>query len=404
MTRFRYRAVSGAGEMVTGELDASSRADATRLLRLKSLDPISLHEGARSRLLDLLSREVLVSKRHRMQLRRDFARDLAMLRDAGAPLDEALLILAEGSDEASKLARRVAQRSATGMSLSECLATEERFFDQASIALIESGEASGNAAESLRTLADVTDTALTTRSELVKSLLYPAVLVVASLVAIGLMVFHVLPSFERLFAGSPRAAPGSAQLVFVIGRHLREAALPLGIAALVVVAALVVTWLTESGRRRIDRILLRLPVVGRLLAATELGRTLLVAGRLLAAGVIADKTIELASRTCLNSQFRSDLHAAAERIREGAGVAQALDAAPYVPERVIRMIAIGEASGALPRMLGEIARMEQDAANARIKAVVAALPPILTVVMGIVIAGLIYAVLSALLSLNELAF
>jgi type II secretory pathway component PulF len=165
-----------------------------------------------------------------------------------------------------------------------------------------------------------------------------------------------------------------------------------------------VAWFTEQGRRMIDHMLLRTPVIGRLLSATDLGRALLIAGRLIAAGSTADTAVDLASETCTNSTFRRDLRLAAERIREGSAVADAFASARFVPNRVVRMIAIGESAGSLPRMLGEIARMQQDAARAGVNAVLAALPPILTVVMGILIAGMMYAVLTALLSVNELAF
>jgi general secretion pathway protein F len=131
---------------------------------------------------------------------------------------------------------------------------------------------------------------------------------------------------------------------------------------------------------------------------------MLVAGRLLDAGATADRAFDLASQTCTNWVFRHDLRAAAGRIRDGAAVAPSLAASRFMPERALRMIAIGEAAGSLPRMLAEVAKMQQDGARAGVKALLAALPPILTVVIGVLVAGLIYAVLTALLSINELAF
>ena len=281
---------------------------------------------------------------------------------------------------------------------------ERRIFDDASIALVTAGEASGNMAEALRTLADLTEETIATRSEMVKSLLYPAALIVAALLAIGLMIFHVLPSFEGLFAGAGEAIPASARMVFRLGHAARAAALPLAIALPFVVAAVAAAWVSKRGRQTVDLLVLRVPLFGRLVAGLDLGRAMLVAGRLLEAGSTADKAFELASQTCTNSVFRRDLHAAAGRIRDGAAVAPSLAAGRLMPERALRMIAIGEASGSLPRMLGEVSKMQQDSARAGVKALLAALPPILTVVIGILVAGLIYAVLTALLSINELAF
>lgn len=404
MKRFRYRAIAGGGDVVIGEVAAASRTDAVRQLRQRALDPLSLREGGRSRLVDALNRDVSLGKAGRLRLRRDFARDLALLREAGAPLDDALAIIAIGEDAGAKLAQRVAQRSAAGLSVSEALQSERQIFDDASIALVAAGETSGDIAQALRTLAELTQASIETRSEMFKALLYPAALVVASLLAMGLMVFYVLPNFEKLFEANPAALPRSTRLVFDVGAAAREAALPLGVLLIVVTVGLVVAWLTERGRRMVDHALLRIPLIGRLLSATDLGRALLIAGRLIGAGSTADTAVELASRTCTNSSFRSDLRAAAERIREGSAVADAFASARFVPNRAVRMIAIGESAGSLPRMLGEIARMQQDSARGGMNAILAALPPILTVVMGLLIAGMMYAVLTALLSVNELAF
>lgn len=403
MKRFRYRAISGVGDVVTGTLEAGSRNDAVRTLRQRSLDPVSLREGVSSSLLEVLNRDLAIGRDGRLRLRRDFARDLALLREAGAPLDRALAILGEGKGSDATLAQRIAQRSQSGMALSAALRLEPRLFDEASVALVAAGEASGEMAMSLRTLGELTDRTMATRSEMIRSLAYPAVLVLAALLAIGLMVFHVLPSFEALFSGAEQAIPQSARLVFAAGAYAREAAVPVGIATLVIGAAAVLAWSTENGRRAVDSALLRLPGVGRLLAGLDLARAMLIAGRLLAAGATADRAVELAAATCANTVFRRDLQTAAGRIREGTAVAPALAGVRSMPLRAVRMIAIGESSGALPRMLNEVAGMLDGTARAGVRAILSALPPVLTAIVGLLVGGLVYAVLTALLSVNELA-
>jgi general secretion pathway protein F len=401
--RFRYRALAGASDIVAGELDAPSRVQAARMLRARSLDPLRIEEGSGSRLWELLNTDVSIGRGRRLRQRRDFAQDLAALRAAGAPLDQALAILAEGGDPCALLARRVAERTAAGAALSAALGAEPRLFDEPSVALVAAGEASGELAQALQTLAEMTELSLATRSEMLRSLTYPAALIAASLLAVALMVFHVLPSFERLFEGAGAAMPPSAQFVFDAGRLARELALPLAAALMAGAAAAGFARSTDWGRQAIDRAVLRLPVVGRLLCALDLGRALLVAGRLAAAGATADRAFELAGGTCSNAVLRHELRAAGERIREGASVAAALAPARFMSRRAVRMVAIGEASGALPRMLGEVSRMQLDAARAGIKALLGALPPCLTVLIGALVAGLIYSVLTALLSINELA-
>jgi len=404
LTRFRYRAISSVGDVVTGDLDAGSRGEAVRLLRERSLDPLSIREGTSSTLLEILNRDVAVGRNARLRLRLNFAKDLAVLREAGAPMDQALAILADGADAGAQLAHRVAQRTNSGMSLSAALRFERSTFDNAAVALVAAGEVSGDLAQALRTLAEMTEDTIATRSEMMRSLAYPAALITAALLAIGLMIFHVLPSFETLFAGSEAKIPAAAKVVFKAGHIARDSALPLGIATIVLVGLAAAAWFTERGRASVDLALLRIPGIGRLLSGLDLGRAMLIAGRLLASGTAADRAFELAGETCTNSVFRHDLGAAAVRIREGSAVAPALGAARFIPPRAVRMIAIGERSGSLPRMLGEVARMMQDSARTGIKALLAALPPVLTVVIGVLVAGLIYAVLTALLSVNELAF
>ncbi|MCP1337881.1 type II secretion system F family protein [Futiania mangrovi] len=403
MRRYRYRALTGLGDVVDGEVDAENRTDAVRQLRERALDPLRLDTGRHSPLMDLLGREVVVSRGKQLALRRDFARDLAVLRKAGAPLDQALDMIGNGTDAAARLARRVAQRSAAGEPLSRALRAEPRIFDAPSIALLEAGEASGDLAGALSTLARLTDDMIATRSETIRALLYPAALLLAALLAIGLMIFHVLPSFERIFAGSGADIPAGARAIFAIGDAVRVGALPAAGALLAAIAAGMAMRSTEAGRRTLSHWFLRLPVAGRLSAGLDLGRALLIAGRLLESGSPADRAVELAGRTCASATFRDALTHAAERIREGAGVAAALAEVPLMPPRSARMIAIGEASGTLPRMLSDVADMLKREASATLDALLRMLPPALTVAIGVLVAGLVYAILNALLSINELA-
>lgn len=402
--RFRYTAISPVGDVVGGEIEATDRKEALGHLRRQSLEPLTIQTGERSRLLQLLQTDIPLSRGGRLKTRRDFCADLATLRHAGAAMDEALAIIAEGRDEVAHLSRRIRVRTGSGMALSAALKSETGYFDEPSIALVAAGEVSGDLAGSLTLLSELTAETLRTRAEVRRSLLYPAALVFVSILVVLLMVFYVLPTFSDLIAESGKSVPATARAVFAVAQFLREwGGMVLGLVMLGSILAFM--GLLATGRRRIlDRLALRLPFLGELLAHFELGRSILVCGRLLEAGCPADEAVELAGRTCSNSVFRDDFQRAAERIREGSSARQALDGIRRLPDRAARMIGIGEKSGSLPAMMIQISSMILGAARQRLDTLVTLLPVVLTVLVGGVVAALVYSILVVLLSLNELAF
>lgn len=404
MMRFRYTAVSPVGDVVGGEIEAADRRDALGQLRRQSLEPVTIQRGSQSRLSRILNTDIPLSRGGRLRAQSDFCADLALLRSAGAALDEALAILAEGRDEVAELATRVRVRTGSGLALSAALARESAHFDEPSIALVATGEVSGDLAGALTLLAELTDETLRTRADVRRSLLYPATLVFVSILVILLMLFYVLPTFAELIAESGKSVPPTASVVFAVAGFLTEWG-GMFLISLVLGAFAAFALLLVTGRRRIlDRIVLELPFIGKLLANFELGRSILICGRLLEAGCAADEAVDLAARTCTNSLFREDFHRAADRIREGGSAREALSGIRRLPNRAARMIGIGERTGALPAMMIQVSAMVLGAARRRLDTLVTLLPVVLTIVVGGVVAALVYSILAVLLSLNELAF
>lgn len=404
MTEFRYRAASPEGEAMEGVLDAPDRQMAIRQLKAMSLRPLSITEGEKSGILAALNKDISFGAGARMRTRRDFARDLSTLLSADARMAEALEIIGRERGEQGALAVKIQRRVSSGDALSEAVADEPGLFDPASVAILQSGERSGDLANALAQLAEMTDATLKLRSEILSSLAYPIALGLATAGALSLLVFFVLPSFEGLFGDADGDLPWLTVAVFEFGWIARTAAPYIGGGVLLLLAGGGIFAGTAAGRKAIDAGVLRAPIIGDLATGFKTARFAIVFGRLLASGERAERALRLTADGMGNQVFTSRLLEAADEVESGAGLASALTSAGVLPERALRLIEIGERSGRVSEISADIAAMYDLSTRERTRRILAAIPPILTVGIGLAVALLVFAVLTTLLSVNDLAF
>jgi len=401
---FHYKAVAETGEAASGRIEASSRSDAARRLRDQALTPIRISENQTGRLREMLERDVHLGSGSRVKLRALFARDLSTLLSADVPMAEALDIMVGAEKDLARLSEKILTRVRSGISLADALEHEAEVFDAASIALIRGGQRSGQLAEMLLHLAEMSERSLAMKREIRSALIYPAVLVVATCVAFLMLIFYVLPNFEGLFTGFQGALPPAADFVFSAGRGVRAATPYLASGTVVIIVVLGFALQTRKGRLFAHRRVLSLPLVGPTIIAFETARLAHVLGRLLAAGAGFEGAVRLAGKGLGNQALRTSVLDAAEKIEAGGGIGEALARDGFWPDRALRLIRIGERSGSLPDMLAHIARISEDDARSRVRTLIGLIPPVLTIAIGAMVALLIFAILTALLSVNELAF
>lgn len=402
MPRFAYKALEAGGAVTAGTLEAGGRQEAMRVLETRGLTPVRLDEttdesSGRAGRLAGWRRRTKVS----FGALEDFTRSLASLLAAGVPLSRALTILSEEASEPS--ARRawgeIHDLVIDGVSLADAMARTPETFPAVYVAMIEAGEAGGFLDVVLGQIADFQSRERELRANVMAALMYPAVLLVlAGAVLVFLLVFFI-PRFQVLFEGFDASLPLLTQAIVSTSEWLRSYGL-LAAGAAVILLHLARNWLrTGAGRQRWERMLLRLPLVGPLATRLSMSRFCRMLGTLLDAGVPLMNGLQVAGRSLGFYTLVELVGQAAERIREGQGLAASLaEHRALFPGSSLEMIAVAEESGRLDAELIRQAEVTERALDRELKTAVALSEPVLLFVIasfiGLVFVGMVLPIFS----------
>ena len=403
MPSFRYTALDPSGRTVRGTMQADTQAEIiTRLQRQGSIPLRAEPAGATwRRLFDRdFGRRVM-----RRQDVADFTRELAVMLGAGQDLDRSLRFLVETAPNKRVLATVEALRRTVrdGGSLATALAENAASFPRLYIGLVRAGEAGGTLAPTLNHLAALLERERGLASTVKSAMIYPALLLVAAIGSIILLLTQVLPQFVPLFEQGGAQLPGPTKALLLLGEVVSNDGLYV---ALILLALLLVAsqLLKQPGPRlKADTLLLRLPVVGGLqreLVAARFTRTL---GTLLINGVPLIAALTIVQDAIGNTAATAAVSRAALRAKGGAGLAGPLAESGLFPPRTTHLLRLGEETAQLGPMSLRAAEIHEERTRLGVQRLVALLVPAITVVMGAAIAGIIAALLLAMLSLNDLA-
>ncbi|HYZ34422.1 MAG TPA: type II secretion system F family protein [Crenalkalicoccus sp.] len=405
MARFRYRAVGPAGEALTGVAEAADRGAVLDQLRAAGLLPVEAEEGdAPPR--PWWKREIRLSLGSPSGAGLAYAvQELGVLLDAGLTLDRSLAILAgQGEHKALRpVLEAVLDRVRGGTPLSTAMRDHPKAFPPVAVALAEAGEASGQLQAALARLGDMLLRAEQLKDQIRSALIYPALLVVAAAGSVLLLLTVVIPQFESFFEGSRIALPLATRLVMGASRTVREDGLLL-ILLLLGAGFLLRKALRGAGRRRrLDGLALRLPLLGPLLARIETARFARTLGTLIENGVPLPTGLAIAGRTFGNSAMAEAVETVAQSLKEGEGLAGPLEATGLMPPIAITFLRTGEETARLGEMLTRLADALDREIQKTSQRLLALLVPVITILLGVVVATIVGAILTAMLSLNELA-
>ena len=401
MASFRYRAVTTAGTVTTGMLDAASQDDAIAQIRKLGHLPLSAAQAGatwRSYLPELTGRGYSAASI-------SFAtQELAALLAARLPLDRALAILLE-LDETRQLRKPLAEVLASvrdGASLADAMKASGAF-SQSYVTIVRAGEHGGNLEDTLKRLAEYLSRASAVRAAVVSAMTYPAVLLVLASLSVLLILMFVLPEFAPLFEQSGKPLPASTAIALAIGGFLSDywwlVAIGTALGALLARRAAK----TEAVRRWWDRTLLRLPIAGDLALKMQVERFCRMLGTLLTNGVALPQSLLLARDTLTNSVIADAVGATATSLKQGEPLASRLRQTGVFPALSLDLIRVGEETGALSDMLLKQAELYEHEVKHSVDRLLALAVPLMTVAMGMLIAGLIGSILVAILSINDLA-
>ena len=404
MPSFHFRAMTTSGAIVTGVLDASSERDAIQAIRGMGHYPIAADEDGKQigqappSLASLFRRPV--SGRTLISV----TQELATLLRAGVELDRALRILLR-LDETRQMHTElegVLERVRDGASLADAVAAS-RAFPAFYADMVRPGEQTGQLAAILESLGAYLARAHAIRQTIASALVYPAIVTATAGFAIVFVLTFVLPQFTPLFAEAGKALPLSTRIVMAAGNVLVDWGWVLPVLALVAVVFYRRAMEDPANRRARDRLLLRVPVFGNLIRKLQIERFARTLGTLVAGGVSLPQALTITAETLSNTVLADTVGGASTALREGDSLASQLAASGKFPPLVLDLIQVGEESGQLPAMLLRAAEIYEQETRHTVDRLVAMLVPALTVIMGLVVAGLIASIMTAVLSVNDLA-
>ena len=397
---FRCRLASPNGEIVEGVYIADSEARLRHELEEKglfvlSLQPkgaiagVSLHLPQRK---GINTREFLV-----------FNQELATLLKAGMPLVQSLDLLKRRVTSPSfrRVLDDVHERVRSGTALSDAFDSHRDLFPSVYTASLLAGERSGNLDATLRRYVDYTKVVATVKRKTVSALVYPAILISLALAMVTFIVLKVVPAFQDFYGTFGAELPMSTRLIVGISEILRAHFLVI-IAAVAGGVVAFFVWLRRSGQQaRFDRMLLRLPMLGqvaRKFATSQMARTL---ATLLGGGLPLVNALDIAAKSVGNQFMANQLGVVSGRVREGESFAAALDARRVFPEVAVKMAEVGESTGALQEMLNTVADFYDEEIATTMDRFVTLVEPVLLIVMGLIIAGLVLALYMPLFQLSS---
>ena len=385
---FRCRLGTTSGEIVEGVYVAQSEAALRRELEDKGLHVLSLRPRLGFGKISFGQSGKI--SRHEFLV---FNQELATLLKAGMPLVQSLDILrARLSNPLFKsVLDDVHEKVRSGTALSDAFAAHGDLFPSVYTASLMAGERSGNLDAVLRRFVAYSKTVDAVRSKTISAMIYPIILIVLAMVLVSIIVIKVVPSFADFYASFSAELPLATRVIVGISDFM-IANLWFILAALVLAGLAFTTWIKQPGRTtEFDRLLLKLPFIGasfHKFSTSQMARTL---ATLLGGGIPLVNSLEIAARSTGNRHMGRELETVAARVREGQGLAATLLARQTVPDVAIKMIEVGESTGALTEMLNSLADFYDEEIETDVGRFVTMVEPAMLVFMGVVIAGIVIA-------------
>lgn len=406
MPSFNYRAYDQRGKLIEGDMEAVSQEAVIASLHGKGSFPLEVEMAAKRVRSRWWEREVFGGGAMAAAKLTLFTRELSTLVTAALPVDEALHIIAVQPLLASQVRRAATEIHDAvrgGASLGQALAIRGAEFPEYYWRLISAGEASGTLADTLEDLATFLDRAGETRARLTSALVYPAVLFAAACAAVAIVMTVLLPTIVPLFKDQGASPPAALQFLINLQNFVGAYWLEFAAALIGVVGLALAALRNPELRERIDRVQLRVPILGRLVTARETARFARTFATLSRNGVPIVDSLRLTASVMRNRAFLRAVNEAGEAVTAGDRLGEPLFRARLFPEMALRLIAVGEQTGQLEPMLMRIAVVFEVALQRQTSQLLTLLTPILTLVIGGTIGGLILTVMNAILSVNELA-
>lgn len=389
MAKYMWEGKTRVGGTMTGEIEAPNEAFVIAQLRRQQIVPVNVKPKPKDLGFRMPGRRGKVSRKELAV----FTRQFATMIDAGLPLVQCLDILGMQQENQGfkKVILKVKEDVESGSTFADALGKHPAVFDDLFVNLVSAGEVGGILDTILSRLAAYIEKAMKLAKQIKSAMVYPSTILGVALIVTVVLLLYVIPIFGDMFKDFGQQLPAATLFVLALSVFTRKYFLVL--IAVIVVLIMVLRWYykQEGGRRKIDRLLLRLPIFGDLIRKIAVARFARTLGTMVSSGVPILESMDIVAKSAGNKIIEEAVMRARASISEGKTISEPLADSKVFPVMVTQMVSVGEATGALDAMLNKIADFYDDEVDAAVAAMTSLLEPMLMIFLGVVIGGLVIA-------------
>ena len=386
MPKYNYTARTLTGELQSGELDLPSHDDVVQHLRKNRMIVIKVQQAPKDIKISfgkgIGTRDVVI-----------FTRQFATMINSGLPLVQALDILSEQTENKAlkEVTRAVVYDVESGHTLADALRKHPKAFSELYVNMVAAGEAGGILDTILLRLATFMEKNDALVRKVKGAAIYPAVIFSVAILAVIILLVFVIPVFRGMFADVKMELPLPTRIVIGLSDFVKHLWWLVGVIIAAVVFGIRRYYATPGGRLNLDRIMLALPVLGDVIRKSAVSRFTRTLGTLIASGVSILDGLEITAKTAGNRVIHDAVMESRASIAGGETIAAPLQKSKVFPPMVISMIAVGEQTGGLDEMLSKIADFYDEEVDAAVEALLSLMEPVMIVLLGVVVGGMIVA-------------
>ncbi|MBU2883799.1 type II secretion system inner membrane protein GspF [Psychrosphaera sp. B3R10] len=403
MAAFEYKALDGKGKTKKGILEADTAKQIRQQLREKGLVPLEVTQASQKEKQTAAGISLFQPKISANDLAL-ITRQLATLVGSALTIEAALLAVAEQCDKPRLKRTVMAIRSKVveGYTLADGMKEFPYIFDHLFRSMVAAGEKSGHLDEVLNRLADYTEQRQATKSQLTQAMIYPLMLTIFAIGIVSFLLASVVPQIVGQFVDSGQALPGTTQFLLDVSDFIIAYGFTMVIAILALLIFVQRMLQRPSVRLKFDRLLLNLPLIGRVVLGVNTARFARTLSILTSSAVPILEGMMISGEVLTNSYIKKGVKDASDNVREGSSLKGSLDQTKIFPPMMLHMIGSGEKSGELEQMLGRAADNQDNEMDATLKISLGLLTPLIVLVMAGMVMFILMAILQPIMEMNNL--
>jgi len=400
MTIFTYKALTPAGEQLEGQMDAASRAEVISKIQAAGNIPVIAKEvNTGFSLENLFSKSKTISQKQVGE----FTDQLATLLNSGMPLERSLSVMIDIIDDEKMVVmiEQIRDKVRGGGTLSDAL-SDQHVFNNMYVNMVRAGEMGGTLEVTLMRLADYMTRAKELKDSVVSAMIYPVILLVLSAVSMFVLLGKVVPSFKPMFEDAGVELPGITQFVLSIAGFVQSYWWLMILVVIIAIVALKQKLKDPIFKLTWDKKILSMPLVGDLITRIDIARFARTLGTLVDSGVPLMSALNIGKRVVNNTMLHEIISDAAEKVKHGEPMAVGLEDAEEFPRLAQQLISVGEETGKLNEMLLKTADTYDLEVKTAIDRMISMMVPAVVLTLAALIFFIIFAIMMAMLEMNDL--